>query len=129
MIYKVNRKEVQSVAEYQKISNEVGRIDKFRALARICPHSIYLSTSGLLNFIISKTDKHEFSSIWKCISCSNDGINHIGCVMKRDVYPQKMHLCSNNISGISFYVLKISVVYQEKIYHRCYCMGISLVER
>ena len=35
--------------------------------------------------------------------------------MKRDVYPQKMHLCSKNVRGISVFVLKISVVYQ-KIY-------------
>ena len=28
-----------------------------------------------------------------------------------------------------FFVLKISLVYQDKIYHRCYCMAITLVER
>ena len=33
-------------------------------------------------------------------SCSNDVINHVDCVIKRDVYPQEMYSCS-----------KISVVY------------------
>ena len=73
--------------------------------------------SDLLSFIISSTDKHEFSSIWKWISCSNV-INYVDCVIKRDVYPQKMHSCSKNICGISLFVLKISVVYQKE-----YIMG------
>ena len=72
--------------------------------------------SVLLNFIISNTDKHEFSRIWKWISCSDDVMNHVDYVIKRDVYPQKMHSCSKNIRGISVFVLKISVVY-KKIYH------------
>ena len=64
-----------------KISNEVRRIDNFRALARklsflpteldifdiwqhyIYMYYIYLSLSDLLRFIISNTDKHEFSNI------------------------------------------------------------------
>ena len=91
--------------------------------------SIYLSTFDLLNFIISYTEKHEFSSKWKLISCCNDFMNHIDCIIKRDVYPEKMHSCSKNIRGISFLVLKISEVYQGKIYHRCYCIGFPLVER
>ena len=49
--------------------------------------------------------------IWKWISCSNDVMYLIDCVIQRDVYPQKMHSCSKNIRGISFFVLKISVVY------------------
>ena len=44
------------------------------------------------------------------------------------VYPPKIQSCSKNIRNMSFFVLKISVVFQEKIYHRFYCMGISLVE-
>ena len=56
-------------------------------------------------------------------------MNHINCVMKCHVYPQKMHSCSNNIRGLSFFVLKISMICQEKVYHRCYCTGIPLVER
>ena len=63
-------------------------------------------------FIISNT--HEFSTIWKWISCCNDVMNHADCVIKREVYLHKMHSCSKNIRGISFFVLKISVVYQEK---------------
>ena len=45
---------------------------------------------------------HEFSIIWKCISCFNDVMNHVDCVIKRDVSRQKMHSCSKNICGISF---------------------------
>ena len=62
--------------------------------------------------------------------CYNDAMNHVDCFIKRDVYPQKM-TCSKNIRDISFFVLKISMVdlLQENIYHRCYCIGISFVER
>ena len=70
--------------------------------------------SDLLSFIMSNTDKHEFSSIQYWISCCNDVMNHAVCIIKRDVYPQKMHSCSKNIRGISVLVLKISVVYQKK---------------
>ena len=80
-------------------------------------YSIYLSTSDLLSFNVPNTDKHEFSSIWKWISCSNDVMNLVDYVIKRDVYQQKMHSCSKNIiRGISVFVLKISMVYQKKIY-------------
>ena len=34
------------------------------------------------------------------VSCCNDVMNHADCVIKRDVYPQKMHSCSENIRGI-----------------------------
>ena len=85
-------------------------------MATLYTYSIYLLTSDLLGFIISNTDKHELSRIWKWLSCCNDVINHTDCVIKRDVYPQKMHSCSKNIRDISLFVLKISVVYQ-KIYH------------
>ena len=69
--------------------------------------------SDLLNFVISNTGKHEFSSIWKWITCCNDVMNDVDCVIKRDVYPQNVHSCSKNINGISVFVLKISVVYQK----------------
>ena len=45
--------------------------------------------SDLLSFIISYTDKHEFSSILKWIRCCNDVTNNADCIIKRDVYPQK----------------------------------------
>ena len=70
-------------------------------------YSIYLSKSDLLSFIIFNTDKYEFRSIWKWISSCDDVMNRIDCVIKRDVYPQKIHSCSKNNRGIS-----------EKIYHR-----------
>ena len=75
-------------------------------------YSVYLPTSDLFSFIIPNTDKHEFNSTWKSISCSNDVMNHVDYVIKRDVYPQKMYSCSKNICGISVFVLKMSVVYQ-----------------
>ena len=54
----------------------------------------------LSQFIMSNSDKHEFSSIWNWIGCCNDVVNHVDCVIKRDVYPHKMHSCSKNIRGI-----------------------------
>ena len=66
--------------------------------------------SDLLSFIISNTDKHELSSIWKWISCCNDVMNNADCVIKHDIYPQKMHSCSKTIQGISVFVLKVPVV-------------------
>ena len=99
------------------MSNEVGRIDNFRALARklsflptelgifyIWKHYIRIlfifQRLICLSFIISNTDKLEFSSIWKWICCCNDVMNHADCVIKRDFYPQKMLSCSKNIRGI-----------------------------
>ena len=78
-------------------------------------YSIYLSTSDLLSLVISNTDKHEFSSMWKWIRCCNDVMNHVDCVIKPDVYQQNVQSCSKNTHGISVFVLKISVVYQKKI--------------
>ena len=43
-------------------------------------------------------------------------MNHVDCVITRDVYPQKMQSCSKNIRVISLLVLKISVVYEKKKY-------------
>ena len=80
------------------------------------PH--ILSTSDIFSFIISNSDKHQFGMIWKWISCCDDVMNHVDCVIIRDVYPQKMHSCSKNICAISFILLKISVVCQKK-----YIMG------
>ena len=77
-------------------------------------YSIYLSTSDLLSFVMSNTDKHEFSSIWKWIRCCNDDMNNVDYVIKCDVYPQKMHSCAKNVRGMSVFVLKISVVYKKK---------------
>ena len=49
-------------------------------------------------------------------------MNHVDCVIKRDVYPQKMHSCSKTIRTISVFVLKISVAYKN------YIPGIFLAE-
>ena len=46
-------------------------------------------------------------------------MKHVHCVIKRDVYPHKMHSCSKNIRGIS---RKNRVI-------GCHCMGIAFVER
>ena len=87
------------------MSNSVGRIDNFRAKARKlsilptefdifdirqhCTYSIYLLMSDLLSSVISNTEKHRVSSTR--ISDCNDVMNHVNCVIKRDVYTQKMH--------------------------------------
>ena len=47
--------------------------------------------------------------------CCNDVMNYVDSVIKRDVYPQKMHSCSKNIRGISVFDLKISVVSKRYI--------------
>ena len=69
-------------------------------MTALCMCSIYLSVFDLLSFIISDTDKHEFSSIWKWITCSNDVMYDVDCVIKPNVYPQKMHSFSKNICGL-----------------------------
>ena len=89
----------------------------------------YLSTSELLSFIISYSDKHEFSSIWKWLSCSNDVMNHVDCIVKLDDYPQKMHSCSKNLRCIFFCSKNNRGISRKNIYQWCYCMGIPLVER
>ena len=136
LFIEIYREYVGDIVLYIKISYEVGRIDYFRALARKLsflpteldnfdiPLHIEFYLSDLLTFTISNIDKHEFSSIWKRIYCCNDVMNNDDYVIKRDVDPQKIHPCSKNIRVISFFVLKIPVVYQEKICHECYCMGI-----
>ena len=111
-----------SVAVYQKYQTRLGEMIIFKLGLDIRQHyvcnSIYLSTSDLLGFVISNTDKYEFSSIWKWTRCCNDVMNDVDCVIKCDVYPPNVHSCSKNIYGISVFVLKISVVYQEKsMYH------------
>ena len=49
--------------------------------------------------------------IW--IKYNNDVINDFDCVRNHDVYPQKIHLCSKDIYGVSFCALKLSIVYIE----------------
>ena len=44
-----------------------------------------------------------------------DVMVHADYVIKRDVYPQRMHLCSKNIRGISFFVQRISVYIKKYI--------------
>ena len=83
-------------------------------MTALCTYSIYLSVFDFFSFIISNTVKHEFSSIWKCISCFNNVMNHVDCIIKCDVYPQKMHSRSKNVRGKSFFLLEISMVYQKK---------------
>ena len=51
------------------------------------------------------------------VRCWNDVMNNVEYVVKRDVYPPKIHLCSKKIRGIS------------KKYIKCYCMVFLLVER
>ena len=85
-------------------NNEVSRTDNFRALARKLS---FLPTELDMSFIISNAVKHELSSIWKQISCSYNVMDRVDCVIKRDVYLQKVHSCSKNIRGISVFFLNI----------------------
>ena len=55
-------------------------------------------------------------------------MNDADWVTKHDVHKQKIYLVSKSNRGISFSVLKISVVYKNK-YHGCYFKDILLVER
>ena len=112
------------VLPYIKKCNEVGRTDKFLALLRklsflptevdnfdIRQHYVrilFIFHCLICCVLLYLTLKNMISSIWKWISCCNDVMNHVDCVIKRDVYLQKTHLCSKNISSISFFVLKIS---------------------
>ena len=61
MAQNIHREYVHSVAVYQKYLTRLGESIIFEP--------IYFSTSDLLRFIMSNTDKHEFSSIWKWIRC------------------------------------------------------------
>ena len=107
-----------------KISNEIWRIDNFRALARKTSffpnrvryfsytatpykYSIYLSTFNLLSFIISNTETYMNLAVY------GNGLA-VDCVINRGFYPQKMDSCSKNIRGTSVFVLKISLVYKKK---------------
>ena len=75
----------------------------------------HLSLSDLLSCIISNTNKHKFSSILKRIRCSNDVMNHIGCVMKRDVYPQKMRSCSKkSVVNLFFFFYNVLGISRKK---------------
>ena len=86
----------------EKIIISPKRVRYFSYTTTLCTYSVYLSTSDLLSFIISNTDKNEFSSIWKWISCSNDVMNYVACLIKRDVSPRKC-----------IHVLKVFVVYHS----------------
>ena len=46
-------------------------------MTALCTYSIHLSTSDLLSFVISNTDKHEFSRTWKWITYCNDVMNDV----------------------------------------------------
>ena len=60
---------------------------------------------------------------------ANDVMNHVDCVIKRDVFPQKMHSCYKYIRGISIFVSRNIRGISKEIYHRRHCIGILLVER
>ena len=128
----IHREYVYSVAVYQKISNEFERIDNFRALARklsflpteldifdIRQHyvRILFIFHRLICCVLSclTPTNMNLAVYGNGLMCCNDVMNNVDCVIKHDVYPQKIHSCSENIRGISVFVLKISVVYQKNI--------------
>ena len=104
---KYNRQETHTVIIFYiyPIASCPNRVRYFLYTSTLCTYSIYLSTFDLLSFIMSNTDKHKVSSIWKWFRCCYDVMNNADCVIKRDVYPQKMHSSSKNIRGISVFVL------------------------
>ena len=74
-------------------------------------HNVFYSVRVLLFLTPTNMNLAVCGNI---ISCFNDVMSHVDCVIKCDVYPQKMHSCSKNIHGISFIVLKIYVVYKKQ---------------
>ena len=50
-------------------------------------------------------------------------MNHVDCVIKRDVYLQKMHSCSKNIRGLSFLFEKYPWYIKKKKKKYIYIMG------
>ena len=89
--YSVDREYVHSAVVYQKYLTRLRELIIFEPwrknyhFSQPSTYSIYLSASDLLSFVISNIDKHEFSSIWKWITCCNDVMNDVDCVIKRDV--------------------------------------------
>ena len=54
---------------------------------------------AITNFRVSHTCEIKISLRHKSKDC-NDFMDHVDCVKKSDVYPQKMYSCSKNIRGI-----------------------------
>ena len=58
----------------------------------------------------------------------NEVMNHVDCVIKHDVYPQKVHSRSKNIRGVSFFsVLKYPWYFKKK--YIIAVIDIPMVER
>ena len=67
-----------------------------------------------MSFLILKPTNINLAVYGNGLGVGNDVMNHVDCVIKRDVYQQKMLSCSKNIRGLSvFFFLKIFVVYQK----------------
>ena len=111
------------VLSYINISIKVVRNDNWHAVARqlsflqtqldifdIRQHyvRILFISQRLIFFIFidSNTYRHKFSSIRLWIRCNNDVMYGVDYVIKLDVYPHKIHSCSKNIRGISFFCFK-----------------------
>ena len=97
----IHREYVYSVAVYQKYLTRLGEFIIFEPWRENYHFSQLSYTSDLLSLIISETNKQDFRSIWNWSRCCNDIMNNVNCVMKRDIYLQKMHSYSKNIHGIS----------------------------
>ena len=113
----IHREYVHSVAVCQKYLTRLGELIIFEPWRENYqfsqPSSIFLIYDNImyvfyLSFNVCFVEfyhfKHDFSSTW--IRCCNDVMNHVDCVIKRDVYSQKMHSCSKNIRGISVVYIK-----------------------
>ena len=79
-------------------------------------YSLYLSTFDLSSLIIPTNLNFPVYGNG-LIVLDNDVMNHVDCVMKRDVYPQRMHSCSKNIRDISVFCSKDIRGISKIIYH------------
>ena len=61
----------------------------------------------------------------KWISCCNGVMNHVDCIIKCDINPQKMHSCSKNICSISFIPHKTNV-FGDVLESACLSLRVSV---
>ena len=126
----INREYVYSVVVYQKVSNEVGRIDNFLALARklsflpteldifdIQQHYVrilfifqHLNFWAFLNLTSTNMNLALYGN-WLAVLMTSCLVHH-----KMWCLPERIHSCSKNICGISFFCSKnIHCIYKKKI--------------
>ena len=122
-----NREYIDSVVVYEKYVTRLGELIIFKPWRENYhfsqPSSIFLiydSTMYVfyLSFNICFVEFYFLKPTNMNLAVYGNGLsvvmNNVDCIIKRDVCPQKMHLCSKNIRGISVFVIKTFMVYQTK---------------